>query len=38
MSRGVLDIRDITYFIATSAIFNEATRLVLLSRKWRKKS
>jgi ABC-2 type transport system permease protein len=38
MSRGVLDIRDITYFIAISAIFNEATRLVLLSRKWRKNS
>lgn len=38
MSRGVLDIRDITYFVAVSAIFNEATRLVLLSRSWKKKS
>ena len=37
MSRGVLDIRDAIYFLAVAAIFNEATRLVLLSRKWRKK-
>jgi ABC-2 type transport system permease protein len=38
MSRGVLDIRDITYFLAVSALFNEATRLVLVSRKWKQKS
>jgi ABC-2 type transport system permease protein len=38
MSRGVIDIRDVVYFIALSAIFNEATRLVLLSRKWKKRS
>lgn len=38
MSRGVLDIRDAAYFIAVAAILNEATRLVLLSRKWKKKS
>jgi ABC-2 type transport system permease protein len=38
MSRGVLDIRDITYFIAVSVIFNEATRLALISRKWKKRS
>jgi ABC-2 type transport system permease protein len=38
MSRGVIDIRDVTYFVAVSVIFNEATRLVLVSRKWRKKS
>ena len=38
MSRGVLDFRDIVYFAAVVVIFNEATRLVLLSRKWRKKS
>jgi ABC-2 type transport system permease protein len=38
VSRGVLDIRDITYFIAVSVIFNEATRLALLSRKWKKRS
>ena len=38
ISRGVLDIRDVVYFVAVAAIFNEATRLVLLSRKWRKKN
>ena len=36
MSRGVIDIKDVVYFIAVASIFNEATRLVLLSRKWRK--
>jgi ABC-2 type transport system permease protein len=36
VSRGVLDIKDAIYFIAVALIFNEATRLVLLSRKWRK--
>jgi ABC-2 type transport system permease protein len=36
MSRGVLDLRDAIYFLAVAAIFNEATRLVLLSRKWKK--
>ena len=36
ISRGVLDIRDTIYFISVALIFNEATRLVLLSRKWRK--
>jgi ABC-2 type transport system permease protein len=36
ISRGVLDLRDTIYFIAVAIIFNEATRLVLLSRKWRK--
>lgn len=38
MSRGVLDLRDIIYFIAVVVIFNEATRLVLLSRKWKIKT
>lgn len=38
ISRGVIDIKDAVYFIAVAAILNEATRLVLLSRKWRKKS
>lgn len=38
LSRGVLDLRDALYFIAVAVIFNEATRLVLLSRKWKKKS
>jgi ABC-2 type transport system permease protein len=36
MSRGVLDIRDAVYFISVSVIFNEASRLVLVSRKWKK--
>lgn len=38
MSRGVLDIRDVAYFIAVSAIFNETAKLVLQSRKWKKKN
>jgi ABC-2 type transport system permease protein len=38
MSRGVVDSRDAIYFIAVAAIFNESTRMVLLSRKWKKKS
>jgi len=38
MSRGVLDIRDIIYFVSTVIIFNESTRLVLLSRTWKKKN
>ena len=38
MSRGVLDIRDVSYFAAVVAIFTESTRMVLISRKWRKKS
>jgi len=36
ISRGVLDIRDAAYFIAVTAILNEASRLVLLSRRWKK--
>jgi len=36
VSRGVLDIRDAVYFVAVVIVFNEATRLVLLSRKWKK--
>ena len=36
ISRGVIDLKDVMYFIAVALIFNEATRLVLLSRKWRK--
>ena len=38
MSRGVIDIRDAAYYIAVATIFNDATRLVLLSRKWKKKN
>lgn len=37
LSRGVIDIRDIAYYLAVVVIFNEATRLSLQSRKWRKK-
>ncbi len=36
ISRGVLDIKDVIYFISVAVIFNEATRLVLLSRKWKR--
>ena len=36
--RGVIDIRDIAYFLAVVAVFNEATRLVLLSRTWKRKN
>jgi len=36
LSRGVIDIKDAVYFISVAVIFNEATRLVLISRKWRK--
>jgi len=36
ISRGVIDLRDVLYFVAVVIVFNEATRLVLLSRKWRK--
>jgi len=36
ISRGVIDLGDIVYFVALALIFSEATRLVLLSRKWRK--
>jgi ABC-2 type transport system permease protein len=38
MSRGVIDMRDILYFIVVIALFNESTRMVLISRKWRKRS
>ncbi|MBN2631934.1 MAG: gliding motility-associated ABC transporter permease subunit GldF [Bacteroidales bacterium] len=37
ISRGVIDIGDVVYFVAVSVIFNEATRLVLVSRKWKKR-
>jgi len=36
VSRGVIDIKDAVYFIAVALTFIEATRLVILSRKWRK--
>jgi len=37
ISRGVIDIRDIIYFVGVVVIFNEATRLSLLSGKWEKR-
>lgn len=37
ISRGVVDIRDAAYFIAVVALFNEATRFHLISRKWKNK-
>jgi ABC-2 type transport system permease protein len=38
MSRGVIDIKDVAYYITVVVILNEATRLSLLSRKWKKKN
>jgi ABC-2 type transport system permease protein len=38
MSRGVIDLKDIAYFLSVVIIFNEATRLKLLSRKWKKRN
>lgn len=38
ISRGVIDINDIIYFVSVVAFFNEVTRFHLLSRKWNRKS
>jgi ABC-2 type transport system permease protein len=38
ISRGVIDIRDIAYFLAVIAIVNELTVFNLLAGRWRKKS
>ena len=38
MRRGVIDIKDVVYFMAVAAFFNEATRFHLISRKWKKRS
>lgn len=38
ISRGVIDLKDIIYFVSVVAFFNEATRFHMLSRKWKKKS
>jgi len=38
ISRGVIDIKDVVYFIAVAVLFNELTRFQLLSRKWKKKN
>ncbi len=35
MSRGVIDLRDIIYFVVTVLIFTEASRLALSARRWR---
>lgn len=34
MSRGVIDTRDMLYFLSLIALFNMSTKLVLQSRKW----
>ena len=34
MSRGVIDTRDMLYFLSLIALFNISTKLVLQSRKW----
>lgn len=36
MSRGVIDTRDVLYFLSVITLFLMATRLVLQSRKWQK--
>jgi len=38
ISRGVIDIKDIIYFLAVIIFFNELTRFHLLSRRWKEKS
>jgi len=38
ISRGVIDIKDVAYFIALIAVFNEFTVFHLLSRRWKNKS
>ena len=38
ISRGVIDIKDIIYFLAVIIFFNELTRCHLLSRRWKEKS
>ncbi|MDR2887541.1 MAG: gliding motility-associated ABC transporter permease subunit GldF [Bacteroidales bacterium] len=38
MSRGVIDIGDVAWFAAVIVIFNEATRLALLTRTWKTKN
>jgi ABC-2 type transport system permease protein len=38
ISRGVIDIKDVIYFLAIIVLLNETTRFHLLSRKWREKN
>ena len=35
ISRGVIDFKDVIYFLAVIVIFNEATRFQMVSRKWK---
>jgi ABC-2 type transport system permease protein len=35
ISRGVIDVKDVVYFISVAVFFNETTRLQLISRKWK---
>ncbi len=35
ISKGVIDLRDILYFISFSALFNLSTKFILESRKWK---
>ena len=37
ISRGVIDIKDVAYFLAVIGIFNEFTVFHLLSRRWKNK-
>jgi ABC-2 type transport system permease protein len=37
ISRGVIDIRDVVYFVGVVAFLNEVTRFHLVSRKWKNK-
>jgi ABC-2 type transport system permease protein len=34
ISKGVIDLRDVLYFVSFSALFNLGTKLILESRKW----
>ena len=34
LSRGVIDTRDVLYFLSVIVLFLSATKLVLASRKW----
>ena len=34
LSRGVIDTRDVLYFLSVIVVFLSATKLVLASRKW----
>ncbi len=38
LSRGVIDISDVTYFAVVVVFFNEMNRFHMISRKWRNKS